>query len=378
MTPPEDSGPGRSPGAGAAGLAVSHRRSDIAPAPLGIHAALPRLPAWLEGVRAYCRDPAPDNARAADWLLDNDYQVVRAIRIVAKDMPRGFFLRLPALADGPGERLPRAFAVAVAILGDTKPQISFRDIVDYLNAYQAVAPLDHGELWALPSMLRLACLEQLADSFAQLQPGLAPPFAVSSLTRSDDATAATDRIARAIGALAAVQAMKWADVIDRTSPIDAVLSGDPDGAYPAMTFDTRERYRKSVERVAYRSENSERDVAEIALGLARAATGPGVHVGHWLLDVGLPELEARASYRPGLREALGRRARRNAWPVYAAVQALGLLVALLLPVFYLDWVDASPWQWAAGIGLSILPASLVSVTLVHCRRIRCRNWISRN
>ena len=74
-----------------------------------------------------------------------------------------------------------AFALSAAILDETQPAISFRKLVEFVNIYQSVATLDHGELWALPSMLRLACLEKLGHAFAELDPDLAPPFDPSPL-----------------------------------------------------------------------------------------------------------------------------------------------------------------------------------------------------
>ena len=41
---------------------------------------------------------SPRHDQAAEWLMDNAYVIERAVRQIREDLPRGYFLRLPALA----------------------------------------------------------------------------------------------------------------------------------------------------------------------------------------------------------------------------------------------------------------------------------------
>ncbi|MEQ9038888.1 MAG: glucoamylase family protein [Silicimonas sp.] len=350
--------------------AASHRISGDPPDQLPIFRSMSSLSDWLERLLDYCSDPAPGHRRAADWLLDNDYQVARAIRRLKEDLPPRFYMRLRAVNDEFDGRVPRAFAVAATVLDETQPAISFRMLVDFVNEYQAVASLDHGELWALPSMLRLVCLEKLGHAFAQLDHALAPPFDLSRFSAAGNPAEAGDptaRIASAIGNLAAVHAIKWPDLVDRTSPIDAILNHDPAKVYATMTFDTRERYRKAVERLAFRSDRSEPDVARATLDMARGAAGTDCrdHVGYWLIDKGLAALEASLGYRSTGTEVIRRQLARRSGALYAAGLGLGVVVALLLPVIYLYANDAMLAQWIVGVALALLPATVLSVSLAH-------------
>ena len=367
MTLATEAGPGGEFDAIALDLAASHLVSGAPPTRLAIHRSLASLPDWLEQVLAYCRDPAPRHRRAADWLLDNDYQVVRAIRRLKQDLPDEFYRRLPSLQDGPGGHVPRAYALAAAILDDVQPTVSFRRLVDFVNAYQAGASLEHGELWVLPSMLRLVCLERLGRALGQLNPQLAPPFDASQHPVVAKAADPTDRIAAAIGNLTAVHAIKWADFVDRTSPINAVLSGDPAAVYATMTFATRERYRKAVERLAFGSGWSETDVARTARDMAAGEEGSDRqdHVGFWLIGDGLSDLETALGYRATRSEAIRRWLMECAGPLYATGLGLGFLVALLLPVLFLYASDATFAQWGAGLALALLPATILSVSVAH-------------
>ncbi len=369
MIPTADSGPVSILHTSGSELAATHELSGHTPTAIPLLEALSSLSEWLERTLRYCRDPVLQHTRSADWLLDNDYQVIRAIRRLSEDLPRVFYRRLPALEPGSDGELPRVFALASAILDDVRPQVSASGIVEFVNGYQEVASLDHSELWALPSMLRLCCLERICDAFGRLDPQLAPPVEISALSAAseDDAEDCTERIAAAIGNLTAAHAIKWTDFVDRTSPIDAVLNGDPAGIYASMTFDTRERYRNAVERLAQGSGATETGVAHAALVRARDSLGAGrpEHVGHWLIGDGLEVFEADTGYKAVAPERLRRYISRHAGPLYSAGLLFGFLLALVLPGFYLYANGASAWQWVAGLGLTLLPASVLSVTVAH-------------
>ena len=152
-------------------------------------------------------DPRPENARAADWLLDNDYQISRAIREIRQDMPAAFYKRLHVIAD---LGLPRAFRLAHAILATSRFQLSVPVLVEFLGAYQEIVPLTTAELWALPSMLRLASLEILASGFQALDESLSPPFRVSRLVTHSQPEDPASRVSQAITAIIAVREIEVA------------------------------------------------------------------------------------------------------------------------------------------------------------------------
>ena len=197
------------------------------------------LTAWLEQAKLGCQQPSADTVRIADWLLDNDYQVLRAIRQVSLDLPLDFYRRLPALKNTEGERLPRVLSVAHAVLRAMPKQLSISKLVSYINAYQQQSGLNLAELWALPSLLRLACLESLIDAFEQLMPELVAPCTMSSYAIEGRMTDPADRIAEAINGLAAIQSIDWQLFVDQTSQVERILRLDPAAAYGLMDFETR-------------------------------------------------------------------------------------------------------------------------------------------
>jgi len=349
---------------GAKGLAASLQTgSDLQPR-IDIYTHLSELPDWLNRLRDYCRKADATHSKAADWLLDNDYQVKRAILQIKTALPEPFFARLPVAENPAEEHLPRLFKIAQAISTRDGIQITLQNLVHYVGRFQEVTPLSTAELWALPSMLRLANLEILAAAFERLRSDLKPPF---QLSRDFDEGNPVDLIARAIVNLSAIHAITWQDFFDRTSLVERTLGSDPSGVYRRMDFATRDRYRKVVEEIADWARMPEIDVAGLAVEMSAAETGDRRrgHVGYWLIGDGRAALESRAGGTPPFAVSL----RRALAPFDTAGYALGLLLmalcALAIPVYYLAIHNASTTAWLFGIGLSILPATVLSVSVVH-------------
>ena len=325
------------------------------------------LPDWMERVRRYCQHPRLEHNRAADWFLDNNYQVTRAIRQLHKDLPANFYAKLQPL-DSPGViGVPRVYALANALLDRMLPKISKTGLVGYLLAYQEVSPLAYAELWALPSVLRLACIERLVYEFHRLNSNLDPAFSVSHLVSATRDQDGTEAIAAALTNLIAINTIKWEDFVDMTSCIEAVFLLDPAGTYPNMTFETRDRYRKIAEDLAERSSLTEMEVSHEAVRLAlenRNDTRRG-HVGYWLIDNGQKELEKIIGYRPKFRQVVAKKAMENATRLYFMAQLANLILVMCVPAAYLLVMGASGWQVFGCILLSLLPATALSLTVTH-------------
>lgn len=339
------------------------------PAVLDVYRALRGFDNWFEQVRAVCADPPADHDRTAEWILDNDYQIIRAARLLRDGFPRHFYDKLPALAAAPGQEAgpPRVFAVAQAAFDTLEPQITLADLSDFVGQYQETAQLTNAELWALPFMIRLVCLERLIAALGAMAPQVPPPASPGLTGDIDTPAQILAQVSRAIPNLAMMDSIKWADFIDAVSPIEAELSLDPAGVYPAMTFETRNRYRRVVERLAERCDRSEAEVAQVAVGLSQetCTDGPRKHVGHWLIGEGGPQIEAALQCRVSRGLAAQRLAARYKGTLYAAGLITLVVCAILVVVAYLWLQRASTLEWTLGIALTVLPATLPSVWFGH-------------
>ena len=155
------------------------------------------------------------------------------------------------------------------------------------------------------------------------------------------------------------------------SVVDQVLREDPGGVYGKMDFSTRDRYRHVVEKIAKHSRFSESEVARKAIGLAHeGADGNGgddraAHVGFYLIDKGLPQLEQPLEVRHSLSEHLQRWSRR--FPLLLYLGTIALITAIFAGgLLAKAHVGALPGWAIALIGLlSVLSVSQLAVALVN-------------
>lgn len=163
--------------------------------------------------------------------------------------------------------------------------------------------------------------------------------------------------------------INWEDFVESVSWVDRVLSRDPAGAYSRMSFETRNRYRSAVERIAKRSGRAELEVAAVAVELAErfpAATQPRqAHVGTYLVAEGLAELENKFGYKAAGKEAIVRAALR--WPRVSYFGSLGVLTALgWIPfLFWAARLGSPPWLTAILGVLALVPASDLALNLLN-------------
>ncbi|HWB43228.1 MAG TPA: hypothetical protein VG500_18340, partial [Gemmatimonadales bacterium] len=176
-------------------------------------------------------------------------------------------------------------------------------------------------------------------------------------------------MANSITSLRAIARMDWRTFVEGQSRLEAALREDPSGFYSRMTFATRDWYRHVVERMAKRTGRPEESVARLAVERARATTGRGPadsrrdHVGYYLIDEGLPELERAIGYRPAAGEALHRWVRRHPNAVFVG-GVLSLTIAALAALFWLGGAPARA-AWLPLLLLGLIPANDIAVNLVN-------------
>lgn len=107
---------------------------------------------------------------AAEWLLDNFHLVEAQLQQIHEGVPRRYYADLPKLTDRPLSGLPRVYGIAWAYVAHTDSVLDPALFTAFLHAYQEVNQLSLGELWALPTTLRVVLLENLrrvADHIAE-------------------------------------------------------------------------------------------------------------------------------------------------------------------------------------------------------------------
>ena len=193
------------------------------------------------------------------------------------------------------------------------------------------------------------------------------------LVQSENQQQAADQVSmsNSIGSLRFLGAMDWRVFVETLSVVEQALRQDPGGVYSKMDFSTRDLYRHVVEEIAKSSQQSESQVARQAIQLAGegAARQGGddrvAHVGFYLIDKGLAELERTVERRRSPFVALCRVSRR--FPLLLYVGTILLITALTTGSFLAKAQADGSSGWMLGvIGiLSLLGASHLAIALVN-------------
>ena len=102
-----------------------------------------------------------DISPAAEWLLDNFHLIEAQLAEIHAALPRRYYRALPMLQGEPLDGLPRIYGVAWAFVAHTDSAFDEDLLVHFLQAYQQTRELRLGEMWALPTTLRVVLIESL-------------------------------------------------------------------------------------------------------------------------------------------------------------------------------------------------------------------------
>jgi cyclic beta-1,2-glucan synthetase len=267
---------------------------------------------------------------AAEWLLDNFPLIASEGRSVRENLSRRYYRELPKLSSGEFAGNARIHVIAVELISHSDGQLDRHRIVRFIKSYQSVAPLTIGELWAFPSALKLALIDNLrrlideglaarsgvleADALVSgmdvegaaspdsLPPDAHPAFIVQLLhnmrehgPRRATLRALVDRhlsaqqvsveeairtehqhraetsisVANVLTSLRICSGLDWSEFFDAVSLVEEELRRDPAGVYARMEFRSRDRYRRVVEELAKFSGEEQVLVARSAVEVAR-------------------------------------------------------------------------------------------------------------
>lgn len=267
---------------------------------------------------------------AADWLLDNFHLISAEISDINRNLPRTYSRTLPTLAGREHAGHARVYSIAVELIRHSDSRLDRSQLIQFLNSYQQVAPLTIGELWAWPSMLKLALVENLRRLAEELLVARAARHAADQyVSRADDATAvealpawrepafvvqllhrvreyglglsavrlAVDEdlasrhttaeetirgehqrqgvaqvsMANAVTSLRLCATLDWPEYVESVSLVERILQRDPAAAYGRMDFLSRDAQRRAVEELATPSGEGQLRVALKAIETARQA-----------------------------------------------------------------------------------------------------------
>ena len=143
-------------------------------APWGVRSAhLARINRQLGVLSDVYQDVADDVHRgetispSAEWLLDNYHLISGEARSLRRDLPPGYYRRLPRVVDPPDTT--RIEVLAREIISHSDGRLDAERLQGFLLAFQTASPLTIGELWAWSSALKLTLVGYITDLAARVR-----------------------------------------------------------------------------------------------------------------------------------------------------------------------------------------------------------------
>ena len=372
-----------------------------------------------------------DLTPASEWLLDNYYKIEEQVKEVRQSLTRERLRRLNILNSGILRGYPRVYAIALELISHTDGRLDHNLIVDFVKAYQRYSKLSSAEVWSLSLMTRLALIENIrhicekihrtqqqwekAGEFVDAnqgsllhalkelmkdKKGISPSFvehllrklrkdgidsgeiidflddklydygmAVRDLVEQEHKEQAARKISvgNAITSLNVVAVLDWNDIFESLCAIHEMLMEDPADVYPLMDFESRDYYRKLVEKIARRAGVPQISVARKAVECARRAAEKGSgkrerHVGYYIAGGGRTQLLRRLGAK-----AARDRFHNHSVPCYLAAIAMVTLIIVSGFLYYsysLAGEDGMLMNVLVALAV-LVPASEVAVNLVN-------------
>ena len=253
---------------------------------------------------------------------------------------------------------PKNLILVIADMARSNPPLTSSFVSEFVRRLQG-----HSPALALP----LTWVEQqLADS----------GFTTERLVNMGSQQQASDQvsISNSIDSLRFLGAMDWQEFVETLSIVDRELRHDPGGAYSRMDFSTRDYYRHVIERISRKSPFTETEIARKVIQLTKMGSDSNgdsdmmAHVGYYLIDKGLSQLEKEAQVHFSFARSLRNiRNRYNMWLYAGSVFLLSFLITGAL-LHKLLTADISGWYIAIMLTLIFISSIHPSVTIV--------NWIA--
>lgn len=188
------------------------------------------------------------------------------------------------------EKNPKNLVVVIADMARSNPPVQGSFIAELTRRLQG-----RGSAYALP----LSWTEQLLSDT-----GVTSQEVVQIENQRQAARQVS--VSNSISSLRFLNATDWRNFVEEESAIEKILRQDIDAVYEKMDFYTRDNYRHVVEKLSKYSTKTESEVAALAIQLSADNKDDSrkKHVGYFLIDKGLQQLEKAAEVKLPLSNKL--------------------------------------------------------------------------
>ncbi len=290
-------------------------------------------------------------------LIENLRRV--GVRIAADRMGRNLADYWADLITDVVVQEPKSLILALADMARSNPPLTSAFVAEFARRLQGQGPA-----LAMP----LTWIEQHLSGCSKT---------IEQMVQSENQQQAADQVSmsNSIGSLRFLGAMDWREFVETMSMVEQTLRQDPRGTYGNMDFSTRDRYRHVVEKIAKIGMLSETEVAANAVRLAHESAartddtlgknGRSAHVGYYLIDQGLAQLEHLAEVRLPISEGLRKACKR--FPLFLYLGAIMLITAIVTESLLAKArTDALPlWLFLITSMLALLCASQLATSVAN-------------
>ncbi len=254
---------------------------------------------------------------------------------------------------------PKSLILGIADMARSNPPLKSAFVAEFARRLQGQGPA-----LAMP----LTWIEQHLSECS---------MTIEQMVQSENQQQAADQVtmSNSIGSLRFLGVMDWREFVETMSVVEQTLRGDTHGTYGKMDFSTRDRYRHVVEKIARSGRLSEREVAVKAIRLARESAAHEdapqdkgdrtAHVGYYLIDKGLAQLEHLAGVRLSVAKSLRKASSR--FPLFLYLGTIILITTIfssgLVAKANADGLES--WLLLVAGILSLLCASHLAIAVVN-------------
>lgn len=388
---------------------------------------------------------------ASEWLLDNFYIIQEQMVQIGIDFPKNYHKNIPLISKGDHIGFPRVYEIVLTLLTHTDNVLDTEVLAEYIKNYQDEEPLQIGELWAIPIMIRLFLIQILAEKASSIleqkklklevekfieftqkidlqEPGVyslalsnwfkehAKKAGLSTLIElfnnlqssgllydeqkrwfnyrinqyeislenalrqeAQKQSRLQVNVQNTVMSLRQISEVEWSDFVEECSLLNEILIKDPSKDYLQMDFQTRDNYRKKVEKLSRRSKYTELQVANIALELATEQSTiiskdcdtyslekslVSRHIGYFLIGDGYKELIRKIKYSLPVTERF-MRAFENHFSLY--ILTVSLLSLVFIGLFWLasGAVSHSLVIIIAVVLIAVFPALDLAISFIN-------------
>ncbi|MDR0930828.1 MAG: hypothetical protein LBM38_03670 [Clostridiales bacterium] len=208
---------------------------------------------------------------SGEWLLDNFYIIEEQVKGLNIELKNKEMKNLPTRVG-----LERVYHIAKDITTKNGKQFSENKVIEYIEEFQKREYLTDDEIFALPSMIKTACIIRIAD------------FCKDLTTEKS-----TLEISNAIYILRKMGDINISGIFNKVSKTEDILSRDPSGIYQKMDDESKNIYRKRVQKLAKKAKVSAFDIASNCIATAQDRN---LHIGEVLFKTQKTESNKKSYY----------------------------------------------------------------------------------